>query len=106
MRRLALTLLFLLTRAIAQQPTNPADVIQGFTGVVREISLGSDGAATLSIESGTGRIRHQIHCSTTTQITKDKKSVPLPQLKKGQKLECSGTLNGETLEAMTCTFVK
>jgi hypothetical protein len=87
MRRSGLILIFLLVRANAQQPTNPTDLTQGFTGVVRSIALESNGGtATLSIESGTGRTRHQIHCIATTQITKDRKPVALLQLKNGQKI--------------------
>jgi len=107
MRKSVLVLLFLLARANAQQAPSATALTDGFTGVVRNISLESDGvAATLSIESGTGRIRHQIHCTASTQITKDRKPVHLLQLKNGQKIECSGTLNGETLEAVICTLVK
>jgi hypothetical protein len=101
MRKSGLMLFLLLARANAQQPTN----IEGFSGVVRNVSVESKGvAATLSIESGTARIAHQVHCTETTKITKDGKTVPLVQIKKGQKVECSGTPNGEVLEATTCTI--
>lgn len=102
MRKSGLMLFLLLARSHAQQPTN----IEGFTGVVRSISIDSSGvAATLSIESGTARIAHQVHCTETTKVTtKDGKPIPLIQLKKGQKMECSGTSNGDVLEAATCSL--
>jgi hypothetical protein len=105
MRNSALILLLLLSRANAQQrtePTNPTDI---FTGVLRNVSLENDGnAATLSIESGRGRIPHQIHCTASSRITKAGKLLPLVQLKKGQSIECTGTLKGDVLEAASCTI--
>jgi hypothetical protein len=103
MRDSVLILLLLLSRVDAQQASKATNPTDSFTGVVRNISLENNGnAATLSIESGRGRIPHQIHCTASTRITKAGKPVLLVQLKKGRAIECAGTLKGDALEAATC----
>jgi hypothetical protein len=72
--------------------------------VVRTVSLENVGqSATLGIESGTSRIPHQIHCTSATRITKGGKKLSFMQLKKGQSIECTGTMTGDAMEASFCT---
>ena len=105
MRNSVLIFLLLQSGVNAQQATKATNPTDSFTGVVRNISLENNGnAATLSIESGSGRIPHQIHCTASTRITKAGKPVPLVQLKKGRTIECTGTLKGDALEAATCAI--
>jgi hypothetical protein len=107
MQNSALTLVLLLTSVDAQQQSTPKNPVDSFTGVLRNVSLEGGGhAATLSIESGRGRIPHQIHCTASTRITEGEKPVPLTQLKVGGTIDCTGTLKDDVLEASNCTVSK
>ena len=89
---------------IQKQSAKPATPTDSMTGVVRKVSVENNGqGATLTIESGKGRIPHQIHCTPATSITTKKTKLSLTQLKEGSTIDCKGTLHQEVLEASACT---
>ena|SRR5689334_13433330 len=99
-----LILVFLFATLYAQQDKKPSDPKDSFLGVLRKISMEENGkAATLSIESGTGKIPHQIHCTADTRITKAGKTQRLAQLKRGRTIECTGAIKSDVLEAASCS---
>jgi len=103
MRNLLLTVMLLLVTGDAQQDNKPTNPVDTLTGVLTSVSLDENShIARLSIESGKGRIPHEIRCTTDTRISRKGKAILVAKLKKGQTIDCTGTIKSGVLDATNC----
>jgi hypothetical protein len=73
------------------------------SGIVQDISVSANKDATVTIESGSGRIPHKVLVTPATQITDQKGPSTLSAVKKGRTLDCIGGNHDDLFVARSCT---
>jgi hypothetical protein len=97
---------------LAAQPPKPVPVPQAppsapdkdrISGIVKDVSVSANKDATVTIESGSGRIPHKVLVTPETHIADQKGPSTLAQVKKGRTLDCIGGNHGDLFVARSCT---
>jgi hypothetical protein len=73
------------------------------TGIVQDVSVSANKDATVTIESGSGRIPHKVLVTPATNIADQKGPSTLTQIKKGRTLDCIGGNHEDLFVARSCT---
>jgi len=103
-RTLILLQLSLVASLSAQQGPPPRPDNDRISGTIQEVSVAADHqGATITIQSGSGRIPHQILFTATTAITYQGKSSSLAEVKTGRMLQCIGGNHNGQFVARSCT---
>jgi hypothetical protein len=84
----------------APPPTPDKDRI---SGIVQEVAVSANKDATITIESGSGRIPHKVLVTPATHIADQKGPSTLTQVKKGRTLDCIGGNHEDLFVARSCT---
>jgi hypothetical protein len=72
------------------------------SGIVQDVSVSANKDATITIESGSGRIPHKVLITPATHIADQKGPSTLTQVKKGRTLDCIGGNHGDLFVARSC----
>jgi hypothetical protein len=74
------------------------------SGIVQDISVSANKDATITIESGSGRIPHKVLVTPATHLADQKGTATLSEVKKGRSLDCIGGNQGDLFVARSCTI--
>ena len=104
-RPLILLQLSLAVSLSAQQQLPPPKTSEDrISGTIEKVSVTTNRQdATITIQSGTGHIRHDVIFTAATAITYKGRSSSLAEVKKRRKLDCTGALHNQQFEARSCT---
>jgi hypothetical protein len=105
MRLVSPVLQIVLATAIAGQQASPppASAEDRVTGTVRMVSTGPNAQnTTIEIESGSGHIKYEIICTSSTLITYKGQASTLAEVKQKRMITCFGVLNNQQLAAHRC----
>src|SRR5580704_6588568 len=103
-RPLILLQLLLVASVFAQQgpPTSPDN--DRISGTIQKVSaVANQQGATVTIQSGSGKIPHQVLFTAATAITYQGKSSTLADVKTGRMLQCIGGNHDAQFVARSCT---
>jgi hypothetical protein len=84
----------------AQPPSPDKDRV---SGIVQDVTVSANKDATITIESGSGRIPHKVLVTPATHIADQKGPSTLAEVKKGRTLDCIGGNHGDLFVARSCS---